>query len=204
MRVRASGADHSGAQPVDLAVDLTFATGRNYLLQGYDGAVPLVAGLGTRYYSIPALIVDGAASHIILGGERIALEGGTLWMDHQWGTGLTPTGSPRHESVRAAANLQPAPVPGWDFFVMHLKGNYSITLNSVHTAENMPFVHQTGPVPPGPMQAAVTGKYMDAYGVCFNVSGQLTIDDWRKSDHSPNPAKYINTETWMPHGWFSN
>ncbi len=122
-------------------------------------------------------------------------------MDHQWGTGLTPSGKPHYESMRAAGNLAPAPVPGWDFFCLNFDGNRSITLNGIHNTSNLPFVHQTGPTPPGKMTSQVVGKYMDSFGVPFNVSGMLIVDEWRKSDHSPNPAKYGDTHTWFPHRW---
>ena len=196
LRVQAHGVDLAGAVPVPIAVDLVFSGGRSYLLQGYDGAEPLVGGIGTRYYSIPGLALDPKASSITIGGERIAAAKGTFWMDHQWGTG----GGSRHEALRAAS-LENTSVPGWDFFWMNFDGPYSMTLNSLHTTANLPFINQTGPTPPPKMTAAVVGKYMDPFGTAFNVSGQLTVTDWRKTDHSPNPAKYANPGTWVPHGW---
>lgn len=201
LRVRARGADLGGAAPVDLAIDLTFSSSSAYLPQGCDGAEPLVAGLGTRYYSIPGLVVDSSRSRISLGGKSIALRGGKFWFDHQWGLGLVPTGSPRYASLRALANLaSPAP-PGWDFFVANLDGGSAVTLNALHTTAQESFFNQTGATPPPTMTTVAVGKYMDPYGTVFNVSGQLQITDWRRTNHSPDPAKYRDVGTWVPHGW---
>lgn len=202
MRLEASGTDLGQTEPVDIAIDLTFSSSSNYLPQGMDGAMPLIGGFGTRYYSIPGIVLDAAASTLTIGSESIALKGGTFWFDHQWGTGLTPTGSPRYESLRASANLSPQKPVGWDFFVMNFDGGSSMTLNSIHTAASVKYTHQTGPTPPSDVPpVAVVGKYMDPYGTVFNVSGLLTITDWRKTDHYPNPEKYKSTPTWVPHGW---
>jgi hypothetical protein len=186
---------------VDLAIELTISSGRPYLPQGLDGAEPLIGGIGTRYYSVPGLVVEAAASSLTLGDRRVAIKSGTLWFDHQWGLGLVPTGASRYASLRASANLAPQSVPGWDFFLMNFDGPYSMTLNSLHSEKNLPFINQTGPKPPPPMDAPVVGKFMDRYGTVFNVSGQLRVSEWRKTNHTPNPAKYTNVPTWVPHGW---
>lgn len=201
MRLQAHGTDLGQPQPVDIAIDFTFTSGRNYLLQGMDGAEPLVGGVGTRYYSVPGLVLDAASSSLTVDSKSIALKGGTFWLDHQWGLSMSPSGSPRHEVLRAAANLNPQPVPGWDFFAINFDGDHSMTLNSGHDQESLKFIHQTGETPPPTMTAPVVGKYLDPYGTPFNVSGQLTVTDWRKTDHSPNPEKYQSAGTWVPHGW---
>ena len=185
-----------------MAIDLTITSGRPYLLQGLDGAEPLIGGMGTRYYSMPGLIVDPARSTLTLDGQTIALKSGTLWFDHQWGLGLAPTGSPRPDVLRAAANLNPSKSLGWDFFVANFfDGPRSLTLNSIHDADSARFLNQTGDKPPGTLTAPVIGKYMDPFGVLFNISGLLEIDDWRKTGPAPDPAKYPNTPTWVPHHW---
>lgn len=202
LRVQASGTDRSAAKPVDMAIDLTITSGRTYLPQGFDGAEPLIGGLGTRYYSIPGLIVDPARSTLTLDGQTIALKSGTLWFDHQWGLGLAPTGSPRQDVLRATANLSPSKSLGWDFFVANFfDGPRSLTLNSIHNADSARFLNQTGDKQPGTLTAPVVGKYMDPFGVLFNISGLLEIDDWRKTGPAPDPAKYPNTPTWVPHHW---
>jgi len=201
LRLRGNGTDRSGEKPVEMALDLTIASARPYLLQGFDGAEPLIGGMGTRYYSIPGLAVDAAKSTLTIDGKTINLKSGTMWFDHQWGLGLAPNGSPRHAVLRASANLNSTLSAGWDFFVANLDGPYSLTLNSIHDADSLKFMNQTGPQPQGTMHAAVVGKFMDRYGVQFNVSGTLDIDQWRKTGPAPNPAKYPNTPTWVPHHW---
>jgi hypothetical protein len=201
MRLRAHGTDLGQPQPVDIAIDFTFASGRNYLLQGMDGAEPLIGGMGTRYYSVPGIVLDASASSLTVDSKSIALKGGTFWLDHQWGLGMSPSGTPRHEPLRAVANINPHPQLGWDFFVANFDGQYSMTLNSIHNQANLQFIHQTGATPPPNMVVPVIGKYIDPYGTLFNISGQLTVTDWVKTDHSPNPEKYQSVGTWVPHGW---
>ena len=201
LRIRAAGTDRSGDKPVGLAIDLAITSGRPYLLQGFDGAEPLIGGMGTRYYSMPGLVVDAAKSSLTIDGTTIALKSGTLWFDHQWGLGLAPNGSPRQEVLRAAANLNPSISAGWDFFVGNFEGPYSLTLNSIHNADSLKSLGQTGLEPPPTLRAPVIGKFMDRYGVQFNVSGAVAIDQWRKTGPAPDPAKYPNTPTWVPHHW---
>jgi hypothetical protein len=200
VKIKAKGTDRSGAVPTDLEIDFTFVRGNAYLPQGLDGGSPLIAGLGTRYYSIPGLVMDATASTLKIGGETVALESGKFWFDHQWGLGMTPGGSPRFEVMRAAANLKPQLPTSWDFFPINLDDGSAMNLSSLHGPDILKYIHQTGPTPPPPMTCPVEGKYQDRFGTVFNLSGQITISDWRKTDGSPNPAKYINTPTWVPHG----
>ncbi len=207
IRLQAKGTDLGQPVPTDIAIDLTFSSGRGYLLQGMDGAVPLVAGMGTRYYSIPGIVLEAKKSSLSISSgttpikDSIPLKSGTFWFDHQWGSGMAPSGLPRFASTRATANLNPQAPPGWDFFVMNFDGGYAMTLNSVHTADSVKYIHQTGPTPPAMPAVPVIGKYMDPYGTAFNISGLLTVTDWRKTTHSPNPEKYQAASTWVPHGW---
>jgi hypothetical protein len=92
---------------VALAIGLVFSSAGAYLPQGQDGAMPLIGGVGTRYYSIPGLVVDPSRSMLSIGGGPVALESGKFWFDHQWGLGLVPTGSPRHAFFVHAASTAP-------------------------------------------------------------------------------------------------
>lgn len=198
MQVKAKGTDRSSN--TELEIDFTFTSGKGYLLQGFDGACPLVAGVGTRYYSVPGLKLDAAASKLAIGGKEIALESGIFWMDHQWGLGMLPSSVPRYPVMQAAANVSPGGGPGWDFFALNMDDGSALTLSSLHTAESAKWANQTGPTMPPPMTLQVAGKYMDREGVAFNASGTMTVDRWAKTDHTPNPEKYVNTPTWVPHG----
>jgi len=201
MRLKVAGADRGEPNPVELEIDLTFPTGGHYFLHGDDGAVPLVAGLGTRYFSIQNIAVDPASSKITYDGKRIPVKSGEFWFDHQWGTGMAPNAVPRFAPMRAAANLTPPNPPGWDFFLCNLEEGRSISVSALHTPASSKFIGQTGPKPPCTMDATVTGKYMDPFGTLFNVSGRLRVPEWRKTNHTPNGAKYSNIGTWVPHRW---
>lgn len=200
LNIKAKGWDRSGEKPTLLEIDFTFTSGQSYLPQGLDGAVPLVAGVGTRYYSIPQLVLDAANSKLTVGDEAIELAAGRFWMDHQWGLGMTPSGSPRFPVMQAVANLKQAVPTGWDFFALNLDSGGAITLNSIHGADSLKFINQTGELPPTSMVAPVVGTYMDPFGTAFHVSGTMEVHDWRKTDSTPNPAKYKNIGTWVPHG----
>ncbi len=201
IRVRAKGVDLSGDKPTEIEIDFTFTSGTGYMPQGLDGAMPLVAGMGTRYYSIPGLVMDAAASKFSLSGQPVELESGTFWMDHQWGLGLTPGGAPRFPVMQAVQNLKASSPVGWDFFALNLDNGGGLTLNSIHDPNSLKWVNQPGRGPaPSPMTVPVSGKYMDSSGTTFTVSGTLVIKDWARTESSPNPAIYHNVETWVPHG----
>jgi len=198
LQIRAKGVDRSSN--TELEIDFAFASAENYLPQGFDGACPLVAGVGTRYYSVPGIRLDAAASRLKIGGKDIELESGTFWMDHQWGLGMLPAAAPRFLVMQAAANVSPAGGAGWDFFALNMDDGSALTLSSLHTAESAKFANQTGPDPPGTMTLQVAGKYVDRLGVIFNASGTITVKEWAKTESTPNPEKYVNTPTWVPHG----
>src|SRR5947209_2255862 len=148
MTLRASGVDAGGPVPVPLSIDITLTSGSGYLLQGADGCEPCVGGVGTRYYSVPQLVVDGKNSRLTIGGETVEIESGTLWMDHQWGTGMVPDGAPTVEVMRAAANLAAPNPDGWDFFVMNFADGSAMTMNHLHTADDLAWMNQSGAEPP--------------------------------------------------------
>lgn len=201
LQLQAKGRYEGAGGPVDLGIDLTIASGKEYLLQGDDGCAPCCAGVGTLYYSMPHLRLDPARSTLTLKGEEIRLTGGTFWFDHQWGTGMIPVGNPRSGPLRAAARLAGPGVAGWDWFMAQFEGNRQLTGAALHSPTMAQFYSQTGPTPPGPMSVAVNGKYMDEHGRSRDVAGSMTVTDWFRSVDTPDPAQYEPTETWYPNGW---
>jgi predicted secreted hydrolase len=198
LQIQAWGQDDGEAAPVQLAIDLTFASGRGYLLQGADGCAPCCDGIGTLYYSIPNLQIDPTLSTLTLSGKEIALTSGAFWFDHQWGMlgGMSNT-----PVMRAVGNLQPAGPGGWDWFEAQFVGDRQITCAAIHTNDHRQFYFQTGPNPPGTMQVTVHGKYMDEAAVTHDLSGTLRIPEWVKSEKSPAPTEYPPTGTWYPNRW---
>lgn len=202
MTLRASGVDRGGPAPVKVSMDITLVSGKGIILQGADGCLPCIAGVGTRYYSIPNLMIDPARSRITIGDSVVELESGAFWMDHQWGTGMIPAGAPAYPVLRAAGNLAAPSTPGWDFFIANFDDGSAITLNHLHTPADQPWLNQTGAAPP-PEYAGrtVVGKYIDPTGTVFNVSGSLTIDRWARGVTSPDPSLYPVSNVWFPHDW---
>ena len=198
LRLQAWGQDDGEAEPVELAIDLTFVSGKDYLLQGVDGCSPCCDGVGTLYYSVPNLQLDPAVSTLTLHGNEIALTSGVFWFDHQWGM---LSASPHCAVLRAANNLQPPPPGGWDWFEAQFEGDRQITCASIHTDALDAFYFQTGPTPPGVMQVPVRGKYMDPAGTTHSITGTLDVTDWIKSEDSPAPSEYPATHTWYPNCW---
>ena len=200
LQIQAHGWDKTSDTPVELGVDITFSSGRDYLLQGTDGCAPCCGGIGTLYYSIPGMVVDPAASRISINDEEIALSSGTFWFDHQWGNALGG-GNARSEALRAATILSPAALSGWDWFMAQFDDNRQITLAALHTDDNAKFYFQTGPTAPSTMVAPATGKLMDETGKVHQLTGTLTVDAWVKAGSTPNPALYWPTHTWYPNHW---
>src|SRR5581483_6850074 len=60
MRLNGRGWDRGMTEPVEIAIDLGFSSGKGILLQGSSGCSPCCAGVGTLYYSIPAIVLDGS------------------------------------------------------------------------------------------------------------------------------------------------
>jgi predicted secreted hydrolase len=202
MTLRASGVDRGGASPVKVGLDITLVSGKGIILQGADGCLPCIGGVGTRYYSIPNLMIDPARSKITIGDSVVELESGSFWMDHQWGTGMIPAGSAAYPALRAAGNLAAPSTPGWDFFVANFDDGSAITLNHLHTAEDKAWLNQSGPNPPPDYRdRAVVGKYIDPLATVFNVWGSVTIDRWARGVTSPDPKIYPVSNVWFPHAW---
>lgn len=191
----------------EIEIDLCLENPKGYFMEGDGGCSPAVDGVGTLYYSAALLkLMSGKDSSIWINGKKIQLTGGSMWYDHQWGTGFMPSGGPQHAVMRASQNLS-APAPGgWDWFMMQFHpndalskdGEVQITLSALHTAANAGFYYQTGPTPPGTMTATFSGKYIDAKNNTSPISGQMQVTEWVKSTTSPNPALYPPTNTWYP------
>ncbi len=181
----------------ELEIDLTFTSGKEYLLQGANGCMPCVDGMGTLYYSIPHMEVAPESS-LRIDGETIKLERGTCWFDHQWGY---LAGNPQSSVLRAANNTKQPEPPGWDWFMAQFNGDRQLTMFAPHTNAYISFYYQTGAQPPGVMQATVVGKYMDEQKNLTNTVGTLVVSQWVKSDYSPNEQSYPVTHTWYPNRW---
>ena len=199
LHFRARGVNRGGETPIEFAVDITCATGDAPTLQGVEGCDPCCDGVGTLYYSIPNLQLDPEMSTLTFDGEEISLVSGTFWYDHQWGTSLVA--SPRSEVTRAAKNLAPATIGGWDWFMAQFDNGYRIAGSALHTEENLPFYFQTGETPPGPMEAPVRGRLMVGDGSVQLMNGTVLVDDWMRSTTSPDPEQYWPTDTWYPNHW---
>ena len=179
-------------------MDLTFASGKETLLQGDGGCMPSVDGMGSLYYSIPAIRLDPAVSTLRLDGRSIALERGTFWFDHQWGA---INGVPASPVMRAANNSSEPEPGGWDWFMAQFDGDRQLTVFAPHANARMEFYEQTGETPPGTMSAEVAGTYMDPGRQTRIIRGTLDVTDWIKADRSPDPARYLVTDTWYPNRW---
>lgn len=196
--IRAWGVDRGTEPSRTLSIDLTFSSGKEVLLQGENGSMPSVDGTGSLYYSIPNMVLDPAESSLTIDGKHVELARGSFWFDHQWGF---LTGAPRTPVMRAANNVKKAPPTGWDWFMAQFDGDRQLTVFSPHTAEFASFYQQTGAAPPGVMKVPVAGTLMRPDKSTYLIRGTLEITDWIKADHSPNPARYLITDTWYPNGW---
>ncbi len=196
MNLKAKGIDRNSGE-MEIGVDLEFSSGKEYLMQGDNGCMPCVDGLGTLYYSIPNIELK-AGSSLIYNGKKVTLKNGLFWFDHQWGF---LSANPHSAVLRAANNMaKPAPA-GWDWYMAQFNGNRQLTMFAAHSSKYEKYYFQTGPESPGVMTIDVAGKYMDKDSKLYNTSGTLIIDDWVKSEISPNPSLYPVTHTWHPNAW---
>lgn len=198
LQIQAWGQDDGEVEPVQFEINLTFSSGKDYLLQGVDGCSPCCDGVGTLYYSIPDMVIDPSASSLTLNGEQVTLTEGTFWFDHQWGTLGAVANT---EVLRAAGNLTPKAQTGWDWFMAQFHGNRQITSYSIHTVDYLAFYRQMGTTPPGIMAVPLYAKYMDADAVTHTVAGTLSVTEWIMSVDTPDPVTYPPTYTWYPNRW---
>lgn len=192
------GVDRGDTPERELGLDITFTSGKQYLFQGADGCMPSVDGVGSLYYSIPNLQLDPTCSTLTIDGRTVQLARGTFWFDRQWGY---LSGVPRSKVMRAM-NFSSDPQPsGWDWFMAQFTGDRQVTVFAPHSHEFAAFYQQTGSTPPGEMTVRVGGTYMDADKNTALTWGTLHITDWVKADRSPNPDRYLITDTWYPASW---
>ncbi len=197
LTIKARGLDRSGAEPFELGLDIELTSGKEYLLQGDDGCMPSVAGMGSLYYSIPSIEIK-AGSTLQYGDQKIKLKKGLLWFDHQWGF---LGGNPNAAVLRAANNIS-APAPaGWDWYMAQFDGNRQITMFANHSKKNLPYYYRSGSVPPATMKVPVAGKYMDENKQLHNTWGTLRITKWIQANTSSNPQLYPVTHVWHPNEW---
>ncbi|MGI8406065.1 MAG: lipocalin-like domain-containing protein [Thermomicrobiales bacterium] len=199
LQFRVRGVNRGGAKPIAFSVDITCATSDAPTPQGVEGCDPCCDGAGTLYYSLPNLQLDPARSTLTLDGEEVELVSGRFWFDHQWGNSLVA--SPRSEVTRAAKNVAPPTIVGWDWFMAQFDSGHQISGSTLHTEDNLPFYFQTGDTPPGPMHAPVKGRLMSGDGTVQLISGKAHVDEWVQSTGTPDPEQYWPTNAWYPNHW---
>lgn len=196
--VQAWGVDRGGRPARELALDITFTSGKQYLFQGAGGCMPAVDGVGSLYYSIPNIQLDPTCSTLTLDGRTVRLTRGQFWFDRQWGY---ISGVSRSRVMRAATYSKDPNPGGWDWFMAQFVGDRQLTVFAPHDRARAEFYQQTGPTPPGTMTARVGGTYMDPDRTTSLTWGTLQVTDWIKAVHSPNPDRYLVTDTWYPNRW---
>lgn len=204
LQLQSRGIDLGIDPPVEIEVDLTLSSVKDYLLQGHEGCWPCCGGVGTLYYSKPNLRVEPGKSTLKLKGEEVTLTGGKFWYDHQWGTGFMPQGNPRRAVLRAANNLAKPSPGGWDWFMAQFDNDTELTMAAMHSNDNLKFYEQTGPNPPGIMTAVIVGKFVDQDNKVLDISGTMRVTEWHKSEQSPDPTHYWVTHSWYPNKWEFN
>ena len=197
LSVQAWGIDKNPEKNIELSIDLEFTSGKEYLLQGDNGAMPSLDGWGTLYYSIPNIILK-AGSSISVAGKKIKLKKGAFWFDHQWGF---LTGNTRLPVLRASGNIGKPLATGWDWYMAQFDGDRQITMFAGHTKALKDFYFRDGDKPPGLMQVDVAGKYMDENKKLHNTWGTLKVTRWVRAEKTPNPNIYPATHTWHPCRW---
>lgn len=199
LHFKARGTHRGGKTPITFSIDAVANESDPVSLQGVEGCDPCCDGVGTLYYSITNLQLDPAQSTLTFNDEVIQLERGRFWFDHQWGTSLVS--SPRSEVTRAAKNLDPSSLQGWDWFMAQFDDGRQISGSSLHTEDNLHFFFQDGDEAPGVMEAPVNGRLMVGDGSVTLIKGTVTINDWVRSTSTPDPAIFSPTNTWYPNHW---
>lgn len=197
LNLQAWGVEKNPQDPVELSVDLSFESGKEYLYQGDNGCMPCVDGMGTLYYSIPNLVLK-PGSTISIGPKKITLKKGMFWFDHQWGF---LSGNPHSSVLRAANNISKPGPAGWDWYMAQFNGDRQMTMFAPHSKSYEGYYFQTGAKPPGVMKIDVAGKYMDENKDLCITWGTLKITGWVKAERSANPKLYPVTHTWHPNKW---
>ena len=197
LTLQACGFQKGSTEPTKLAIDFRFESGTEYLIQGDNGCMPCVAGMGSLYYSIPNMLLANGST-LTIGSERITLTRGIFWFDHQWGF---LAGNSQSAVLRAATNMMKAAPSGWDWFMAQFSGDRQLTMFAPHSKAHMAYYYQTGATPPGTMHVNVSGKYMDEHKELKLTWGTLTVRKWVTGEHSPNPARYPPSHTWYPNQW---
>ncbi len=179
-----------------ISIDITVDQTKGYVLNGDEGMMPSVCGVGKLYYSVPRLLVDPEKSRLSIDGEELQLASGKFWYDHQLGTGFMPAGSPRSDVLRAAGIIDDKPAIGWDWMEVQFDNDTELTLASIHSKEQKDFIKQTGPTPPGVMAAPVVGSFIIENGEYFPIKAMLKVTEWVQS--SVTDGQYLTTRAWYP------
>ncbi len=180
----------------ELSIDLNLAESKPLLLQGDNGKIPSIFGLGTWYYSFPNIKTTGT---VTFQGETRHLTG-KMWMDHQWLAGISPTGYPKNILVQAIENIREGlsgETPksfGWDWSDVQFDDNTEVTFASPHSDKTADLKNK-GEDPPDPVTRTISGKYIDEAGKGENITGTVTITKWMRSPRS---------KAWYPNGWEVN
>lgn len=197
--LKAWGLDEAGSQAVEIGINIGLQQTKDYVLNGDHGLYPSCGGVGTLYYSMPALKVE-EGSWIQLGNEKLQLASGKFWYDHQYGTGFMPNGNPRSDVIRAISNVnkvaQPKDPNGWEWMMLQLDDNTEFGLAALHSSKNEAFYNNTSPTPPGVMEEQIKGQQIQADGSTRPVSGTLKVTEWIKSQIAYAP--YLATGIWYP------
>ncbi len=177
----------------DLSIDLDLMESKPILLQGDEGKIPSIFGLGTWYYSYPNIKTKGFVTYK---GDTSFLHG-KMWMDHQWLAGISPTGYPRNIFIQAIAVITegfsgttPASF-GWDWSDVQFDDDTEVTFASPHSPKTS-VLKNKGEKPPVTVTRDITGKYIDEKGNSENITGTVTINKWMRSPRSG---------AWYPNGW---
>ena len=180
----------------ELMIDLDLMESKPLLLQGDEGKIPSIFGLGTWYYSYPNINTTGSVTYQ---GDTTKLSG-KMWMDHQWLSGISPTGYPLNIIIQAIANITegfsgktPATF-GWDWSDVQFDDNTEITFASPHAVKTA-ILKNMGEDPPENVTRDISGKYIDEKGIGENIKGTVTINKWMRSPKS---------HAWYPNGWEVN
>ncbi|HEY0383706.1 MAG TPA: lipocalin-like domain-containing protein [Candidatus Elarobacter sp.] len=199
LRLQARNWDRGSSPGVEIGYDLRITSDRPVLLQYAHGCAPCCGKIGTLYYSVPHLQV-AAGSTVRYEGRDIPITHGVMWMDHQWGTGFMPSGSPFVEVLRAASVVGEPGVGGWDFSAINLSDGWAITWSGLHSKDALPYLNQRGPTPPGVKTSVLGGTVMDPQGNQSIFKGELRVTEWVKAEHSSDPD-YPASGVWYPNRW---